>query len=267
MSWKTYLISKLIDIFNAIGITAFLFQKDPRRNYKVIDLNYFNRYYSNKEFIQIYYEALENTNSISRDQTIKQFRYFIVYQMVHHILNSKVAGDIVECGCWRGHSAYIIARILQNRSEERLFFIFDSFEGGLSDKTDEDKKLQANIDAEIVREEKASFYSTTEEVGKNLSEFSFISLHKGWIPEPFPVVSDRKFSFVHLDLDLYQPIKDCLEFFYPRMTKGGIIVVDDYGTTGWPGVTSAVDQFIKKNNINYAIDSSVGNFIIFRFDR
>ena len=83
MSWKTYLISKLIDIFNAIGITAFLFQKDPRRNYKVIDLNYFNRYYSNKEFIQIYYEALENTNSISRDQTIKQFRYFIVYQMVH----------------------------------------------------------------------------------------------------------------------------------------------------------------------------------------
>ena len=56
-------------------------------------------------------------------------------------------------------------------------------------------------------------------------------------------MADKTFSFVHIDVDLYEPAKDSLEFFYPRMAEGGIILMDDYGLGTCPGVTSAGQEF------------------------
>jgi O-methyltransferase len=67
-----------------------------------------------------------------------------------------------------------------------------------------------------------------------LSEFPFVHLYKGWIPSRFIEVEDRQFSFVHIDVDLYEPILDSLNFF-PKLVKGGVIVFDDYGITQFPG--------------------------------
>jgi hypothetical protein len=67
---------------------------------------------------------------------------------------------------------------------------------------------------------------------------------EGWIPERFPEVADRRFAFVHIDVDLEQPTRDSIEFFYPRMNKGGIILCDDYGFTTCPGATSTIDAYL-----------------------
>ena len=58
--------------------------------------------------------------------------------------------------------------------------------------------------------------------------------------------ADINFSFVSLDVDLYQPTLCGLKFFYPRMSKGGVIMVHDYGSP-WLGVALAVDEFSKEN--------------------
>lgn len=68
------------------------------------------------------------------------------------------------------------------------------------------------------------------------------------IPNRFKEVSEKKFSFVHIDVDLYQPIRNSLEFFYNRMLPGGIIVFDDYGFTFFPGAKKAVDEFMQNKN-------------------
>ena len=79
---------------------------------------------------------------------------------------------------------------------------------------------------------------------KNLAKFQKqICLYKGWIPERFKDVSELQFRFVHIDVDLFQPTKDAIEFFYPRMVKGGVIVCDDYGFDTCPGATKAMDEF------------------------
>jgi predicted O-methyltransferase YrrM len=69
---------------------------------------------------------------------------------------------------------------------------------------------------------------------------------RGWIPERFDIVSDKTFSIVHIDVDLYQPTRDALEFFYPRLNPGGLMICDDYGSVACPGAKKAVDDFCKR---------------------
>jgi len=90
------------------------------------------------------------------------------------------------------------------------------------------------------------FACPIEEVRKNLQEFDFIKYYKGWIPMKFHEVEDKKFSFVHIDVDLYQPIYDSFKFFYPRLIRHGIMVFDDYGCIHFPGAKKAIDNCIQE---------------------
>ena len=54
-----------------------------------------------------------------------------------------------------------------------------------------------------------------------------------------------KISLLHLDLDTYKGTKSALKYFYPKISRGGIIILDEYASRGW-GETQAVDEFIKE---------------------
>jgi hypothetical protein len=86
-------------------------------------------------------------------------------------------------------------------------------------------------------------------VTQTLSKFPFVHLYKGWIPERFPEVTDNQFSFVSIDVDLFQPTLDSLEFFFPRLIKGGIIYFDDYGGKTFVGAKAAVDQYLDGKSV------------------
>lgn len=75
-------------------------------------------------------------------------------------------------------------------------------------------------------------------------------IRKGWFPESAQGISDR-FVFVSIDVDLYQPILSCLEFFFPLLVQGGYIFVHDYNSVNYRGVRPALREFCKKKNINY----------------
>ena len=102
-----------------------------------------------------------------------------------------------------------------------------------------------------------------EVVRLNLERFAErLRFHPGWIPERFADVADRSFAFVHVDVDLRQPTLDSLEFFYPRLSPGGILLCDDYGCTTCPGATAAIDAFLQdKPEKMIALDAG-GGFII-----
>jgi O-methyltransferase len=139
-----------------------------------------------------------------------------------------VPGDTAECGVLEGASSYLICRSLS-----RKHFLFDSFEG-LSEPATGDGDFYGNNDMAC----------DLEVAQTNLAEFTNISFHKGWIPERFVDVADRNFCFVHIDVNLYQPTRDSIEFFYPRMNRGGVMVFDDYGFAICPGAKRAVDDFL-----------------------
>jgi len=58
------------------------------------------------------------------------------------------------------------------------------------------------------------------------------------------VPDDERFALIHLDADLGKPTRDALEFFYPRLSPGGFLILHDYGGGAWPGVAEAVDAFL-----------------------
>lgn len=161
-------------------------------------------------------------------------RHWMLAQLMR--LVSDVPGDTAECGVFKGASSYLICKANREARERRVHHIFDSFQG-LSEPSMKDGGFWAEGDLACGQ----------DVVRSNLAEFgdSAMSFHPGWIPERFSDVTDGCFSFVHIDVDLFQPTHDSLSFFYPRMHEGGIILCDDYGFTTCPGATAAFDEFLR----------------------
>jgi hypothetical protein len=180
-------------------------------------------------------------------ETSNQFRdkEYQLFQLAKSVAN--LEGDTAECGVFRGKGSFLICKALQ---ESRPFthHAFDSFEG-LSAPSEEDKQFKYDTGKLVIKEEDIKVWQENDlSVGLdtakiNLQAFDFIKYYKGWIPERFDEVADKQFKFVHIDVDIYEPTKQSLEFFYPRVVSGGIILCDDYGWVDCPGAKKAMDDF------------------------
>jgi O-methyltransferase len=191
-------------------------------------------------------------NHFGELRTLNTDRKWMVYQLLR--LVAHVPGDTVECGVYRGATSYLICCAnKQSRAGTKTHHLFDSFEG-LSEPTASDGVHWAKGDLKC----------GIEEVRKALSEFVNIEFYPGWIPDRFHEVKDRKFSFVHIDVDLADPTRESLAFFYPRMEAGGIIVCDDYGISTCPGATEATDRFLADKPEKMLMLPDGGGFLIVR---
>lgn len=191
-------------------------------------------------FNNLYSKAQDITHMTLTDNPLRRQRHYVLNYLLKNV--DLKSGDVCEAGCWKGLSAYQIASYLRSKEENVIFHIFDSFEG-LSKIEAEDKYENEKRNEEDMRKQ---FACSLENVQDNLKEFNFIKYYKGWIPQRFKEVEEKNFSFVHIDVDLYQPICDSIEFFYPRLSKGGIMVFDDYGCMQFPGAKKAVDESISR---------------------
>ena len=172
-------------------------------------------------------------------------------------------GSIVECGCWKGLSSYLMCHFLKEMNSNfdgDAYYIIDSFEG-LSAPSSEDVINYSLIDHVGERKgshfkEAGAYSAQMADVKKVLSEFPQINYLQGWIPQCLNDLPNKKFKFVHIDVDLYEPILGALNYFYPKLVTGGMIVCDDYGSLYWPGAQKAVEEFAEKNNLSFISLSS-----------
>jgi hypothetical protein len=180
---------------------------------------------------------------------INSGRRWMIYQLLR--ATKGVPGDTAECGVFRGATSYTICAFAEQAGLARTHHAFDSFEG-LSEPTHLDgrhwRKHDLSCDLASVRE--------------RLSRFRRVRYHKGWIPECFPEVGALSFSFVHIDVDIYEPTRDSIAFFYPRLSDGGILVCDDYGFAVCPGATKAIDDYLRDKPEKMLALSDGGGFFI-----
>lgn len=162
-------------------------------------------------------------------------RCYTLYKVAKAV--AKIDGDLAECGCRQGKSTRFILSG-SGIDSDKMMHIFDSFEG-LSAPTGKDKLISGNSAW------KPNALATSEDVlVNNLQMYEhMIAIYKGWIPDRFNEIADRKFSMVHIDVDLYEPTLESLKFFYDRMVPRGVIICDDYGSTSCPGAKKAFDDF------------------------
>lgn len=180
-------------------------------------------YYKNQEIAYLIKNIYKKT-----DCTLKVNELYMVYSCAL----SKIAdeGDFAEVGVYEGSSAKVICAA---KGIKRLH-LFDTFEG-LPEVRSIDKLY------------KKGDYSCSElKVRNYLEGENNITFYKGLFPqETGESVGLTEFSFVHLDVDIYQSTLDSLEFFYPRLTQGGIILSHDYAQS--EGVKKAFTEFLQRN--------------------
>jgi len=237
-----------------------LIAKPKGTSFGLFRLDRIERYHTHKATPHPPVELYDQAKQIAQtpDFCAKEMRFYTLSEVIqNHVFRKNLSGDIVECGCHKGHSTHIIASLLKQHNFQDTFWIFDSFEG-ISKKSPEDNEGDGYRIPEGVL--KAPF----DHVKNNLKDFPFTSLHKGWIPEIFEKVplATKNFALVHIDVDLYKPTKACLEYFYPRMSPGGIVFISNYNVSYWPGCRKAVDEFVASNQITFFLANQVEGCVI-----
>lgn len=162
-----------------------------------------------------------------------KIRLYNFWLQIQHIKKAKVKGDFAELGVYKGDSA----RVMHLMAPDRTFHLFDTFEGFTCN------DLQPETG-------KAATYSTRNfadtslnKVLKNIGGYpDKLKIHAGYFPDSTEGLQETTYALVNMDADLYNPTKAGLEYFYPRLSPGGVIFIHDYNHN-WEGLVKAVDEF------------------------
>lgn len=148
-----------------------------------------------------------------------------------------VPGAIAELGVYKGAFSLELRRQFPGRT----LYLFDTFEGFNAD----DIKIETA--GSFSQSKPGDFTDTSAEyVLGRFDDTSDIVLKKGYFPDTAAGLENEVFAFVSLDADLYAPTLAGLEFFYPRLSHGGAILLHDYGSRRFSGVFQAVADYEKK---------------------
>jgi O-methyltransferase len=179
----------------------------------------------------------------SRTSFLNYDRLYTIFNAIKSVRcnNPKPDFHAVEIGVYRGGGSLFMAEVLTflGVTEPKLDS-FDTFAGHQKeDRLESKDRLDVHTDRVFLN-------TSLSQVQSLLSEFSFAKCIAGRFEDTCSVLSSAKLDFVHLDVDLYAPSIHALNFVFPRLRRGGSIVVDDYRYWTCPGAKDAVDEFLTK---------------------
>jgi hypothetical protein len=177
-------------------------------------------------------------------------RVFALCEALRYVARAGVAGDIVECGVWRGGSSMAAALMLAELGDTtRRFHLFDTFEG-MSAPTEHDRRASdaqpaAALLASSARDDKIWCVASLDDVRANLTAagcpMDRMALVQGKVEDTIPAAAPERIALLRLDTDWYESTRHELQHLYPRLAVGGVLIIDDYGA--WEGARRAVDEY------------------------
>jgi len=190
----------------------------------------------------------ENNFYLSCDMT-RISKILAHYELFNKVID--IGGEIVECGVFKGASLarFAMFREIFTNPFSKKIIAFDVFGKFPQTKFKDDVKVRKNF----VKEAGENSISKPQllQVLKNKGITKWIELVKGDITKTVPAYIKKhpelKISLLNLDTDIYEPAVTILEHLYPRIVKGGVLIIDDYGT--FPGETKAVDEYFKNKKV------------------
>lgn len=177
-----------------------------------------------------------------------------LYNCCYDVIDNNIEGDFVEAGVWKGGMTGLMGVMAENENKNRKVYAFDSFEG----MSPPDKRYDMRANEEVAHD---CFLPQVQLRNFNLEDFKHtcfnmlklkeetIYIKKGWVNKTIPESYDKieKISVLRIDVDWYEPTKIVLEALYPKLVKGGYIILDDY--LHFKGCKKAVDDYRKEYNI------------------
>lgn len=169
-----------------------------------------------------------------------------------HVVRHNIPGDIVECGVWRGGSMQACAKALLALGEsDRDLHLFDTFEG-MPPPTAEDLRRDGKSAEDLLaaqgKDRPIWAIASLDDVQAGFEQVPYpgerVHYVQGMVEDTVPQQAPEQISILRLDTDWYASTKHELEFLYPRLVSGGVLLIDDYGY--WQGSRQAVDEFLEK---------------------
>ena len=181
---------------------------------------------------------------------------------VQYVVQNGIDGAFVECGVWKGGSSMAMALTLQKLGmENREIYLYDTFTG-MSAPTAIDVAIDEAVANRLFEENKESdsasgwWSSPVNEVRENLSRTGYREdkLHfvEGKVEDTIPGTIPEEIALLRLDTDWYESTRHEMMHLFPRLKKGGVLIVDDYGH--WLGARKAVDEYIRDNNVRILLN-------------
>ena len=216
-------------------------------------------------------EFLENWNKIKKKSSQDKERNFTVYQLIK-VFNTLFKGketNVIEFGTDRGGTLTTISKFIKENSNIYAVDSFGFHAAEIKENVSKyDEHYQGNYKpfTKETRFKDFDHEEMSEELNKILStKNSKLEVMVGYFPnlknEDMGKISNLKYSFVHLDFDLYQPTKDCFNFIKNKLEKNAIILVDDYNFINQEGVKKAVKDL--NVDLSKGFQTQSGQLIIF----
>jgi O-methyltransferase len=188
-------------------------------------------------------------------------RIFALRRATEYVVRHEIPGDIVECGVWRGGSMMTVAlTLLRLRTQPRRLHLFDTFEG-MPPPTEFDRSLYGESAASLLANSdpaqshiwgvagldgvKAAMRST----GYAEENMVFV---QGRVEKTLPDAAPAQIALLRLDTDWYESTYHELVCLYPRLSVGGVLIIDDYGH--WQGARRAVDQYLEERRLKILLN-------------
>jgi O-methyltransferase len=162
-----------------------------------------------------------------------------------YISRRKIEGDFVECGVWRGGSSMAAALTLLDAEDVRELFLFDTYTGMTPPSAKDRAHSGEPAESVLERSERNRCIADEADVAANLASTGYpgerVHLIKGDVLETIPVSAPPTIALLRLDTDFYESTRHELAHLYPRLSSGGVLIIDDYGH--WQGARQAVDEY------------------------
>jgi O-methyltransferase len=193
-------------------------------------------------------------HELCRDETMTSLeRMYALYSATNYIVENELPGDFVECGVWRGGSVMLLAATLLRRGDTtRDVWLYDTFEGMTAPSAEDVQAMSGRTAADILREHQRTpndpFWgiAARDAVERNLRRtgYPFERFHvvEGDVAVTLSKPAPGAIALLRLDTDWYASTRHELEQLYPRLVRGGVMIIDDYGY--WRGARKATDEFL-----------------------
>jgi O-methyltransferase len=182
-------------------------------------------------------------------------RLYALARAVEYVVARRIHGAFVECGVWRGGSMMAIALTLQRLGvDDRPLYLFDTF-SGMTPPGEEDVKHTGERAADMLaasnRDSDDWAIAALDDVRSNVLGVGYpeqnIHFVEGAVEETLPAKAPADIALLRLDTDWYASTKHSLVHLYPRLSPGGVVIVDDYAY--WQGARKAVDEYIAEHEL------------------
>lgn len=177
--------------------------------------------------------------------TYSQLVHFLYFKEVYNLI-ADVKGDVVECGVGYGYSFFELCCLVYLENKGRKIYGFDSFEG-FPEPSEEDKSPRNPRKGEWNVSTAETIEMLLTKKGKIEPSFikSNVRLVKGFFENSLQKYDGMSVAFLHLDVDLYKSYKVTLEYFWPKVARGGVVLFDEYKNEieKFPGGCKAIEEF------------------------